>query len=219
MHVKLYEDIARHGHIATTYAYPVTVAGRYMMDPSPDPEIRQPEDAPPRRRCSCSAPAARSASTPSRLTPRSSASISRTIPSRSQRFDRALRALRRGGRLSRRGRHRRRGRAHVRLLRHGSLRDAAEPRRNCERRPDEAAERAPPLLAVAGPRRSITASASAAADVSLRALARRGAGGRRRIGLGQDDAARTAVAAPRAHGGQGRAIAMRDGASARSRRP
>jgi alpha-D-ribose 1-methylphosphonate 5-phosphate C-P lyase len=28
MHVKLYEDIARHGHIATTYAYPVKVDGR-----------------------------------------------------------------------------------------------------------------------------------------------------------------------------------------------
>jgi alpha-D-ribose 1-methylphosphonate 5-phosphate C-P lyase len=26
MHVKLYEDIARHGHIATTYAYPVMVS-------------------------------------------------------------------------------------------------------------------------------------------------------------------------------------------------
>ena len=31
MHVKLYEDIARHGHIATTYDYPVMVAGRYLM--------------------------------------------------------------------------------------------------------------------------------------------------------------------------------------------
>jgi len=28
MHVKLYEDIARHGHIATTYAYPVNIVGR-----------------------------------------------------------------------------------------------------------------------------------------------------------------------------------------------
>ncbi len=37
MHVKLYEDIARHGHIATSYAYPVEVAGRYVMDPSPIP--------------------------------------------------------------------------------------------------------------------------------------------------------------------------------------
>ncbi|MGL4239568.1 MAG: alpha-D-ribose 1-methylphosphonate 5-phosphate C-P-lyase PhnJ, partial [Beijerinckiaceae bacterium] len=30
MHVTLYEDIARHGHIATSYAYPVEVAGRYV---------------------------------------------------------------------------------------------------------------------------------------------------------------------------------------------
>ncbi len=37
MQVKLYEDIARFGHIATTYAYPVKVNGRYVMDPSPIP--------------------------------------------------------------------------------------------------------------------------------------------------------------------------------------
>ena len=38
MHVKLYEDISQHGHIATTYAYPVKVEGRYVMDPSPTPK-------------------------------------------------------------------------------------------------------------------------------------------------------------------------------------
>ena len=43
MHVKLYEDIARFGHIATTYAYPVTVAGRYIMDPSPTPKFDNPK--------------------------------------------------------------------------------------------------------------------------------------------------------------------------------
>ena len=43
MHVKLYEDIARHGHIATTYAYPVKVDGRYMMDPSPTPKFDNPK--------------------------------------------------------------------------------------------------------------------------------------------------------------------------------
>jgi alpha-D-ribose 1-methylphosphonate 5-phosphate C-P lyase len=43
MHVKLYEDIARHGHIATTYAYPVKVAGRYLMDPSPTPKFDNPK--------------------------------------------------------------------------------------------------------------------------------------------------------------------------------
>jgi alpha-D-ribose 1-methylphosphonate 5-phosphate C-P lyase len=43
MHVKLYEDIARHGHIATTYAYPVKVNGRYVMDPSPTPKFDNPK--------------------------------------------------------------------------------------------------------------------------------------------------------------------------------
>ena len=43
MHVKLYEDIATHGHIATTYAYPVKVAGRYVMDPSPTPKFDNPK--------------------------------------------------------------------------------------------------------------------------------------------------------------------------------
>jgi alpha-D-ribose 1-methylphosphonate 5-phosphate C-P lyase len=43
MHVKLYEDIARHGEIATTYAYPVKVEGRYVMDPSPTPKFDNPK--------------------------------------------------------------------------------------------------------------------------------------------------------------------------------
>jgi alpha-D-ribose 1-methylphosphonate 5-phosphate C-P lyase len=43
MHVKLYEDIARHGRIATAYAYPVLVAGRYVMDPSPIPKFDNPK--------------------------------------------------------------------------------------------------------------------------------------------------------------------------------
>jgi len=43
MHVKLYEDIARHGHIATTYAYPVRVNDRYIMDPSPTPKFDNPK--------------------------------------------------------------------------------------------------------------------------------------------------------------------------------
>jgi alpha-D-ribose 1-methylphosphonate 5-phosphate C-P lyase len=43
MHVKLYEDIARHGEIATSYAYPVQVAGRYVMDPSPIPKFDNPK--------------------------------------------------------------------------------------------------------------------------------------------------------------------------------
>ncbi|WP_144634220.1 alpha-D-ribose 1-methylphosphonate 5-phosphate C-P-lyase PhnJ [Bordetella genomosp. 13] len=43
MHVRLYEDIARYGHIATTYDYPVTVNGRYMMRPSPIPKFDNPK--------------------------------------------------------------------------------------------------------------------------------------------------------------------------------
>jgi alpha-D-ribose 1-methylphosphonate 5-phosphate C-P lyase len=43
MHVKLYEDITRHGHIATTYDYPVKVDGRYVMDPSPTPKFDNPK--------------------------------------------------------------------------------------------------------------------------------------------------------------------------------
>ncbi|WP_461208675.1 alpha-D-ribose 1-methylphosphonate 5-phosphate C-P-lyase PhnJ [Desulfocurvus sp. DL9XJH121] len=43
MHVKLYEDIARHGHIATSYDYPVRVDGRYVMSPSPIPKFDNPK--------------------------------------------------------------------------------------------------------------------------------------------------------------------------------
>ena len=43
MHVKLYEDIARNGRISTSYAYPVKVEGRYVMDPSPTPKFDNPK--------------------------------------------------------------------------------------------------------------------------------------------------------------------------------
>lgn len=43
MQVRLYEDIARHGEIATSYAYPVKVAGHYVMDPSPIPRFDNPK--------------------------------------------------------------------------------------------------------------------------------------------------------------------------------
>lgn len=39
MYVKLYEDIARYGHFATTYDYPVLVNHRYVMAPSPIPSF------------------------------------------------------------------------------------------------------------------------------------------------------------------------------------
>ena len=47
MHVKLYEDIARHGRIATSYAYPVLANGRHVMDPSPIPKFDNPKLASP----------------------------------------------------------------------------------------------------------------------------------------------------------------------------
>ena len=43
MHVKLYEDIARHGRITTSYDYPVLVNGRYVMAPSPIPKFDNPK--------------------------------------------------------------------------------------------------------------------------------------------------------------------------------
>jgi alpha-D-ribose 1-methylphosphonate 5-phosphate C-P lyase len=43
MYVKLYEDIARFGHIATTYDYPVMVNDRYLMAPSPIPSFDNPK--------------------------------------------------------------------------------------------------------------------------------------------------------------------------------
>jgi alpha-D-ribose 1-methylphosphonate 5-phosphate C-P lyase len=43
MHVKLYEDIVRHGRIATTYDYPVIVNSHYLMRPSPIPKFDNPK--------------------------------------------------------------------------------------------------------------------------------------------------------------------------------
>ncbi len=43
MHVKLYEDIARHGRIVTSYDYPVLVNGRYVTAPSPTPKFDNPK--------------------------------------------------------------------------------------------------------------------------------------------------------------------------------
>ncbi|WP_237215454.1 alpha-D-ribose 1-methylphosphonate 5-phosphate C-P-lyase PhnJ [Falsiroseomonas oryziterrae] len=43
MHVRLYEDVARHGRIATSYNYPVMVNGRYLMSPSPIPAFDNPK--------------------------------------------------------------------------------------------------------------------------------------------------------------------------------
>lgn len=43
MQVRLYEDIARYGHIASTYDYPELVNGRYVMAPSPIPKFDNPK--------------------------------------------------------------------------------------------------------------------------------------------------------------------------------
>lgn len=43
MHVKLYEDIAEHGRIATSYNYPVKIEDRYIMCPSPIPKFDNPK--------------------------------------------------------------------------------------------------------------------------------------------------------------------------------
>ena len=43
MYVKLYEDIARHGRVATAYDYPVIVNDRYLARPSPIPKFDNPK--------------------------------------------------------------------------------------------------------------------------------------------------------------------------------
>ena len=43
MQVRLYEDIARLGRVATSYNYPVLVNGRYVMAPSPIPKFDNPK--------------------------------------------------------------------------------------------------------------------------------------------------------------------------------
>jgi len=43
MHVRVYEDISRFGHIAKGYDYPVLVEGRYIMSPSPIPKFDNPK--------------------------------------------------------------------------------------------------------------------------------------------------------------------------------
>jgi alpha-D-ribose 1-methylphosphonate 5-phosphate C-P lyase len=43
MHVKLYEDITRFGHVSISYDYPVMVNERYLMAPSPIPAFDNPK--------------------------------------------------------------------------------------------------------------------------------------------------------------------------------
>ncbi len=43
MQVRLYEDIARFGHVVTTYSYPVMVNDRYVASPTPIPKFDNPK--------------------------------------------------------------------------------------------------------------------------------------------------------------------------------
>ncbi|MBV9782797.1 MAG: alpha-D-ribose 1-methylphosphonate 5-phosphate C-P-lyase PhnJ [Acidisphaera sp.] len=43
MHVRLYEDITRYGHVSISYDYPVLVNRRYLMAPSPIPAFDNPK--------------------------------------------------------------------------------------------------------------------------------------------------------------------------------
>ena len=89
MNVKLYEDIVRHGTIATGFDYPVRVAGRYIMSPSPIPRF----DNPKMHQCPAlqlfGGWAAKSGCTPSRRIPTWKASISRITPFTVQSWDEA----------------------------------------------------------------------------------------------------------------------------------
>ena len=123
MHVKLYEDIARHGHIATTYAYPVKVDGRYVMDPSPTPKF----DNPKMHHCAGAAAVRRRPRKAhlrrSRPIPRWSASISRTIRSSASATTAAARSAAPPKVFLDEVVTRRPRRAHVRVLRHRLLRE------------------------------------------------------------------------------------------------
>ena len=70
MHVRLYEDITRHGHVATAYDYPVRRQRPLPHAALADPEVRQPQARPQPGAAAVRRRAARSASTRCRPTPR-----------------------------------------------------------------------------------------------------------------------------------------------------
>ena len=122
MHVKLYEDIARHGHIATTYAYPVKVEGRYVMDPSPTPKFDNPKmHMSPALQLFGAGREKRIYAVPPFT--RWSASISRTIRSRCRRSTSPARCAAAEDVYLDEVDPRRPRRPHVRLLRHRPLRE------------------------------------------------------------------------------------------------
>lgn len=145
MHVKLYEDIAHHGHIATTYDYPVIVNQRYMMRPSPIPKFDNPKlDRSPALMLFGAGREKRVYAVPPYTSSR--ASILSTIVHRREMVE-LLRAMRRHRQLSRRNHHRRCRHAHVRVLGHRILR-RSPGRAGRQTRRRRLAMNATPLLSV-----------------------------------------------------------------------
>ena len=121
MYVKLYEDIARYGHIATTYDYPVMVDDRYLMSPSPIPSFDNPKmHRSPALQLFGAGREKRIYAVPPYTDVESLGFEDHPFETAALRA--ALRALRFNRRLPRRGHHRRQGRIDVRLLRHRPLR-------------------------------------------------------------------------------------------------
>ena len=137
------------------------------------------------RRCSCSAPAAKSASMRSRPTRGSSGSTSRIIRSSARSSMRRCALCGATDSVPRRGRHRRPGRPHVRLFRHRLLRRSGTAAASKK----DAARMSAPLCK---PRLCKRFGAIAGLPRNLvRSRGGRGAGDRRRIRLRQDDAAQS----------------------------
>lgn len=85
MQVRLYEDIARFGHIATTYDYPASSMGATSWRSSPIPKFDNPKmDHMPALQLFGAG--REKASMPSRPIPRRKASTSKIIPSQIQRW-------------------------------------------------------------------------------------------------------------------------------------
>ena len=151
-----------------------------------DPQLRQPEDAP-RTRLSCSAPAARSASTRCRRTPRWEPRF-RGLPLRTESFEGPARSAAAGVYLDEVVSRRRRD---VRLLRHRPLRTGAGGRGRRGAR--VIAEQ--PLLRRCAARGTATAHRYGCRDVGLRSVAGRGPRRGRRVRFWQDDPARRGLPA------------------------
>ena len=166
MQVRLYEDIARHGRVATSLRLPGDGQRPLRDAPVADPEVRQPQARPHARRCSSSAPAARSASTPCRPTRRCKSLDFDDHPVRGR--DAGTQPCALCGatrRLPRRDHRRRQGRAHVRVLGHRLLRRAAQAARRAPARERAERRRAAARRARASP--SATATRVGCRDVGF----------------------------------------------------